>query len=277
MKLSIIANPAAGGGRPYRALRHYISRWNHADWEVEILTTQSPDHAGVLARELIRQPPDLLAICGGDGTVNEVASCIPAPPFPIAIIPAGTANVLARELGLPLDPVKAINVALERKVRRVDLGELGPDARRKFLFVAGIGFDAYAVFRVWPKLKKTLGIAAYVAASADCLLNYSFPEFRVTADGENFRATSCLVCNAKSYGGGLTFCPNADMADGLLDLLILQGRRRLALAWFLLLAWFGKPETGDWIHRLRAKTVRIEGPGEDRGSPGRDPVDEGGD
>jgi diacylglycerol kinase (ATP) len=260
MKLSIIANPVAGGGRPYQAIQRCVREWPHPGWEAEILTTRSPGHAGLLAQELTGHPPDLLAICGGDGTINEVASHISDPPFPIAILPAGTANVLARELRLPLDPVQALQVALKRKTRKVDLGELEPGTRRRFLFVAGIGFDAYAVFRVRPALKKKLGMAAYAVAVVDCLRSYSFPEFRVILGDRSFTATSCLACNAKSYGGGLLFCPDADMSDGLLDILILQGHRRLALAWFLLLAWFGKPESGHWIHRLRAESLKIEGP-----------------
>ena len=87
-------------------------------------------------RELLGAPPDLLALRGGDGTVNEIASSVPAPPFPVAIIPAGTANVLARELGIPLNPVRAVQIALKRTVRKLDLGRLGAGMRR-FLFVAG--------------------------------------------------------------------------------------------------------------------------------------------
>jgi len=259
MKIAIIANPIAGGGRAYQSLRRYVGQWPHPEWEPELLLTNSCNHAGLLAQELLRCPPDLLAVCGGDGTVNEVASHVPNPPFPVAVLPAGTANVLARELGLPLDPVQALKIALGRAVRRVDLGELGPGSRRRFLFVAGIGFDAYAVSRTRLDLKKKIGMAAYVVAIVDCLLSYSFPEFKVVAGSRTFTATSCLACNAKSYGGGLLFCPGANMRDGLLDILVLQGKHRLRLVWFLLQAWFGKPKTGDWIHRLQAKALRIEG------------------
>ncbi len=262
MKLSIIANPVAGGGRAYSAIQRCVREWMDPAWEVEILPTRNTNHAGQLARDLCASPPDLLAICGGDGTLNEVASHLSNPPFPVAVLPAGTANVLARELGLPLDPVRALQIALRRKVRLVDLGELGSGSKRKFLFVAGIGFDAYAVFRVKPTLKKVMGMSAYAVAILDCLQSYSFPEFQVIAGDQSFTATSCLACNAKSYGGGLVFCPGADMSDGLLDVLVLQGRRRIALAWFLILAFLGKAQKGNWIHRLQTKSLKIEGPPE---------------
>ncbi len=256
MNLVIIANPVSGRGRACRSVQSYVRRWPHPEWNVRIVTTRGRDHAGSLAQELLGEPPDLLAICGGDGTVNEVASRVPRPPCPIALIPAGTANVLARELGIPLNPVRALQIALEGTVRKVDLGELGAGIRR-FLFVAGIGFDAQVVASV--RFKNVAGIAAYAAATVASLRSYSFPEFQVIADGRTYTATSCLACNARSYGGGLLFCPDADMSDGLLDVLVIEGRRRLRLARFLLNAWRGKPETGDWIHRLRVRTLKVEG------------------
>jgi YegS/Rv2252/BmrU family lipid kinase len=258
MKLVIIANPISGGGRAYQSIRNHIQQWPDPRWEIEILTTRGPEHAGLLAEELLQSPPDLLGICGGDGTVNEVASRVPHPPFPVALLPAGTANVVARELGIPLNPVRALQIALMQSVRSVDLGELGAGMRR-FLFVAGIGFDAFVVKSVNPGLKRKLGMAAYAAAILNCLRSYSFPEFQVAIGSLTYTATSCLVCNARGYGGGLLFCPDADMSDGVLDILVLEGRRRLDLARFLLNAWFGKAESGAWIHRLKARALRIEG------------------
>ena len=259
MHLTIIANPIAGRGRAYRSLQRYVRQWPHPDWQFELLPTRGPNHAGLLARELLAHPPDLLAVCGGDGTMNEIATMVPEPPFPVALLPAGTANVLARELGLPLNPVRALKMALKGKARKIDLGLLGPGLRRRFLFVAGIGFDAYVVSQVRPALKSKLGIVAYAVALLECLQKYHFPEFQVTAGGRTFTATSCLVCNSKRYGGGLLFCPAADMYDGFLDILILDGRSRLALAGFLLLAWLQRPMKGGWIHRLRSNDLRIEG------------------
>jgi diacylglycerol kinase (ATP) len=258
MRLVIIANPVAGGGRAYRSIRDYVQNWHPPGWDVEIRETQRPEHAGTIAEELTSSPPDLVGICGGDGTLNEVASRLARPPFPIAILPAGTANVVAREFRIPLNPVRALDAALKGVVRLVDLGELNAGSRR-FLFVAGIGFDAFVVSGVNPGLKKKIGMAAYAAAIVSCLRSYSFPEFQVTLDGRTFTATSCLACNAKKYGGGLLFCPGADMSDGLLDVLILEGRRRLALGSFLLQAWLGKAVTNTWVHRLQARTLHVEG------------------
>lgn len=258
MRLVIIANPASGGGRAYRAVRDHISRSVHPDWEIDLLPTRGPGHAGELAEQLLRHPPDLLGVCGGDGTLNEIASCVPHPPFPVALLPAGTANVVARELRLPLNPVRALEIALKRAERRVDLGELTGRGRR-FVFVAGIGFDAYVAASVRPGLKKRIGMAAYAAAIVECLRSYSFPEFQVESEDRRFTAGSCLVCNARSYGGGLLFCPDAAMDDGLLDILVLEGKARLGLAGFLLKAWLGVAAKDRWITRFRTRTLRILG------------------
>ncbi len=262
MKLVIIVNPIAGGGRSYSVIRRYIEQWPHSQWEVELLTTRADYRAGSLARELLGRPPDLLAVCGGDGTINEVASQIPHPPFPVAVLPAGTANVVAREMGLPLNPIRALQTALKLNVRQVDLGKLESESGRRFLFVAGIGFDADVVAKVQPKLKKKLGKAAFVITAIHSLRNYAFREFRVDVGNKTFSGTSCLVCNARSYGGGMLFCPNADMTDGLLDILILQGKRRVELAGFLLQALRGKAITRDWIHRIQARNLRVAGSSE---------------
>jgi diacylglycerol kinase family enzyme len=120
--------------------------------------------------------------------------------------------------------------------------------------------DAYVASSVKPGVKAKLGMAAYAAAVVYCLRSYSFPEFQVTAGDRTFVATSCLASNAKSYGGGLLFSPDADMSDGLLDIVVLEGQRRLELAWFLFQAWLKKPGIRDWVHRLPAQELKIEGP-----------------
>jgi diacylglycerol kinase (ATP) len=260
MKISIIANPVSGGGRAFEKIHRYLNNWNHPGWEVDLLTTKRRGHAGLLARGLFGSPPDVLAVCGGDGTLNEIASQIPDAPFPIAIIPAGTANVVARELRLPLDPVKALKICLNRKIRKADLGNLGPGTRRRFLFVAGIGFDAYVASSVPAGLKSIIGIGAYAYALVRCLQNYSFPVFQVVAGDKTYTATSCLACNSRSYGGELLFCRDANMFDGLLDILVMEGRSRLKLAKFLLSARLQRTETGEGIHRFRANSLRLEGP-----------------
>ena len=258
MRLAIIANPIAGGGRPFKRIERLLRAWPYTGWTAELHPTRCAGHAGALALEILEHPPDLLAVCGGDGTLNDVVSHVPEPPFPMALLPAGTANVLAREIGLSLDPITALDIALRRVVRRVDLGTLQGRSTHRFLSMAGIGFDAFVVSKIRPG-RRRLGIGAFYAATLRAFLSYSFPEFLVHVQGETFAATSCLIANARTYGGGLVITPDADMCDGLLDILILQGKPRPSHMRFIISAWFGRPHKASWVRCLRAPIVRIDG------------------
>jgi len=259
LRLAIIANPISGGGRTFRRIEQLLKVWPYREWEVEFHATKCAEHAGVLARELLSHPPDRLAVCGGDGTFNDVVSSVPEPPFPVALIPSGTANVLAHELGLPYAAAGALEVAMKGRVRQVDLGILRGNRQHHFLLMAGIGLDAYVVSRIKPK-KRKFGIAAFYLASLRALLSYSFPEFNVVAQGETISATSCVVANARHYGGGLVFTPDASMEDGLLDLFLLHEKSRVENCRLLFSAWRGKPSQDVRIQRRRLSALRIEGP-----------------
>jgi diacylglycerol kinase (ATP) len=259
-RIAIIANPVAGGGRPYRKLARYLKSWPHPDCKPLLLTTRCAGHAGELAHELLEDPPDMLVVCGGDGTLNEVASRVPAPPFPVAIIPAGTANVLARDLGLPLEPRVALDTAMRAPVRRIDLGTALGRTEHRFVLMAGVGFDAYVVWKVRPRLKRLTGKFAFFISALQSLAGYGFPEFEVQVGSEVLKATSCIVANCRGYGGGLVLTPQADMTDGLLDLVAVQGNDRAMYTRLLYSAWRGTPKEMPGIVRRRAASVSIRGP-----------------
>lgn len=261
MRLAILVNPVAGRGKAWRRLERHLRNWTHSDWEPEVHLTKRPGHAGLIVRELLHRPPDLLAVCGGDGTMNEIVSEVPEPPFPVAILPAGTANVLARELGMPLHPVRALEQALRGRRRRADLGRLEAAHSRSFLLMAGIGFDAYVVRKCSTRLKNIAGIAAYYQAVLRSASSYTFPEFEVTTGPEQFVGVSCIIANAEGYGGGLVLTPGANMWDGMLDTLVLERRSRLQLLRFLVGARFGKSRAGDLpgVRRARSAEVQVGG------------------
>jgi len=260
MRLAIIVNPIAGGGKGWKKLQRYLKSWPHQDCQFEIHPTRCPGHAAVITQELLENPPDLLAVCGGDGTLNEVASQLPSAPFPVAVLPSGTANVLAREVGLPLDPVQALEVALKGPVRWVDLGVLNARVSHHFLLMAGVGFDAYVVLKCNARVKKVLGIGAYYEAVFRCLLTYPFYEFQVKTESESFPATSCVIANSKNYGGGLVLAPDASISDGILNVITVQGKPKLNYLRFLMALWRRKAPVFPWVRNLQARSIRIEGP-----------------
>ncbi len=260
MRLTILANPASGRGGVFRKIQAYVRRWPHPDWQVSLIETRGPEHAGLMALEQCENPPDVLAVCGGDGTLKEVVSSLPTPPFPIGIIPAGTENVLAREMGIPFEPADAIKVAIGGHVRRVDLGILGGRTQHRFLLMAGIGFDAHVVAHVGPGSKRRLGKLAYLLTVLRSIPTYGFQEFRIKADETELTAASCVVANASNYGGSLRLTPDADMADGLLEVLAIQRVPAAAFMMLLLSARFGKTPAGSTVRRCKASRVHIEGP-----------------
>ncbi len=260
MRLVIIANPKSGRGHVFDRLLRYVREWRPEGWTVELLCTNKPGHAGEIVRALLGNPPDILAVCGGDGTVKEVVSCTPDPPFPVGLVPAGTANVLAHELGIPFDPVKALNIVLKGAIRRVDCGRLIGASRHGFLLMAGIGFDAYVASRVRTAVKDKLGIAAYYLSTVQALGSYRFPEFRIMTDDDELIGSSCIIANAKGYGGGLVLTPGADMTDGVLDILVIRGRPSTEYIRFLWSAWRRRPRRYPWAQYRRSRRVRVEGP-----------------
>jgi diacylglycerol kinase (ATP) len=260
MKLAIIANPVSGRGRPFRKLERVLRNWPYPEWEVELHCTRGPEHAAAIAGELLADPPDRLAVCGGDGTLREVATGVPDPPFPVMLLPGGTANVLAHEIGLPFDPGRALEVGLRGKVRRMDLGRLQSRQVSRFVLFVGIGFDGYVNSRVRPRLKRKIGIAAYYLEAARGLLSCDFQQFEVITGHETLLATSCLAANSHSYGGRLALTPEADMCDGWFDLLVVQTRSRWDYFRMLWRAQLGRAPQYPWLQRRRVASLRIAGP-----------------
>jgi len=260
-RLVIILNPAAGQGRAARRIAEHLAPGPPSGWRIDVLRTRARGHATELAHAAAAERPDRLAVCGGDGTINEVVTALPAPPFPVAVIPAGTANVLGRELGIPADPIAALRLALDGPVRRVDLGGIRSTVERRFLLMAGVGLDAYIAARVSLPLKARLGMAAYYAAALRCLAGYRFPTFRVATELGDFEASSCIVANARTYGGGLVWTPLADMTDGRLDLLVVEPGPKLGYARVLISARMGRARALPRVRRLCVGgEVKIEGP-----------------
>jgi diacylglycerol kinase family enzyme len=128
--------------------------------------------------------------------------------------------------------------------------------------MAGVGFDAHTVANVPPVLKSKVGIGAYAWTVLRSFQTYSFSAFQVMADEKSFSATSCIIANARKYGGEFVFCPEADPADGMLDLVILQGTSRLKYMMFLASAGYGRPHDFKRFERCRARKIKIEGPEE---------------
>ncbi len=186
----------------------------------EIIYTSSIEHACATAAELSQRPEYLVAACGGDGTIHTIQNSM-AKGAAMGIVPAGTANVIARELGIPLNMRDAVKLLLTGAVQKADLGICN---NRKFIFVAGIGFDAQVAGSVSPMLKKLFGRYAYHINGVLQFLTYRPPELRVSVKGQNQEHTGqfAIIANMRRYGGELFFAPEARYDDGLLNMVLVK-------------------------------------------------------
>jgi diacylglycerol kinase family enzyme/membrane-associated phospholipid phosphatase len=236
MRLAVVANPARmkGTARRDRELHAALARsgWPEPLW----LETTREDPGGGQTRQAVQAGADVVFACGGDGTVAACASELAGTDTALAVVPAGTGNLLAANLKLPAHPADAVTAALRGHRRRLDVGEV---EGRCFTVMAGMGFDAQLLRDTPETLKATLGWAAYVIAAARHLCEAPM-QVTISLDGAppfTRRARSVLVGNVGELRGGLRLLPDARPDDGLLDVAVLMPPRRrnwLPLAWSLI-------------------------------------------
>ena len=220
MRVRAIFNPRAGL-RARRALEHV--RRGRPSWkDLEVAVTAGPGHAVALAREAASERADLVIVVGGDGTVNEAARGLLGTGIPIGIVPAGSGNGLARALGIPRSPARALTSLETAVVRPIDVGTVNGVP---FLNVAGVGFDAL-VGRAFHEEGRSgrRGIFSYVRISLALLSSYRAATLRVEAGGEVLEGRPFVVAfaNGPQYGGGAVINPGALLDDGRLEVVFFE-------------------------------------------------------
>ena len=219
MNISIIFNPTAGRRR-LDYLEAVIQHLTDGGACVTLLRTQRPGHAEDLAEQYGGQSGHRLAVAGGDGTINEaVNGLMKTGGGVLAIIPAGTANVLALEMGLGRSVEQVAHTLLHGDERDITLGKVGD---RYFLLMVGAGFDAHIVGQVNNPLKRLIGKGAYGWSSVVGLFNYPFPMIEIDVDGQTYQAASIVVCNARRYGGDYTLGHNTDLGTENLEVCLFK-------------------------------------------------------
>ena len=261
--LLLIANPAAKGASGNR-IEQAAMLFQSEGYDVNISLTGKKGDAEEYAREAARKGIPLIVAAGGDGTFNEVINGIVHTDTSMAILPMGTTNVLAKELGIPEDVEGAVKKALAGKVRTVSLGKIDliratPAISRYFCLMAGIGFDGETVHAVNEAWKKYSGKGAYIFSGLKTLIGYSPRPLTFLVDGETFSGFSAIIGKASKYGGHYRVTPDADLGHPQLSLIIMQGKRRsdiIRYVWGIMQGSHLRMK--DIIYR-RARTVRVEG------------------
>ncbi len=225
----LIINPAAKGmseKKIGRACRFLESK----GCKVEKAFTTRKGEATDIAKDAAEKAASLIIAAGGDGTINEVVNGVAGSEVPVAILPLGTTNVLAKELDIPEDVTDAMAIALERTPQVISLGKIeavrpSSFVPRYFVLMAGIGYDGEAVFGINESLKKISGKGAYIFSGIKTLFNFDPEELLFTIDGKTYTGYSAIIGNAAKYGGQFKVTPHAKLTEPTLDVCIFKGRR----------------------------------------------------
>ena len=227
----LIANPKTGryASRRLRPIQDTLSHLKSLGLDVDLKLTTRPHEATEIAARAARNGSSDVIVAGGDGTINEAIQGLAGTKARLAIIPRGTANVLARELGLPLDEEQAATVAARGKSRRIHLGlaiDETAGVSRHFALMAGIGLDASIVRRVQPSLKKRIGKGAFWVSGLSHLATWNPQPFTLEIDGREYTATFAAIGKGARYGGDLAITPGARLDDPEFEVCIIETSSR---------------------------------------------------
>jgi YegS/Rv2252/BmrU family lipid kinase len=266
MKIAVIVNGRAGtsGSRlgPAAIAAHARDVLGREGAEPVILTTARPGHGRDLAREALEQGADVVCAWGGDGTVNEVASALVGTRGVLAVVPAGSGNGFARDLGIPLDADAALVLAVRGVTRRVDVGEVNG---RPFFCTAGLGFDARIAHAFAEQPHDVRGFAMYLWTGLTSLLQFTPHHCRMVADGVRVVDAGVKLiafANMRQWGNDAQVAPQARPDDGELDATVVEDRSTLLLLTQVWRLWFGTigRAPGVSLHRFREATVEAAEP-----------------
>ena len=245
----LIANPTAGNARARSVAEQAALAIQDAGQAVELRYTRAKGHATELAQQAVAEGAERLVVCGGDGTIGETLAPLAGSHTALGLLPCGTCNDLGRALAVPLRVEAAIGNLLGGEVRAIDLGRAGD---RFFATIAAFGFDAEVNRRMESTQGPWAGRPRYILEALRHVACYQPIWVRLCGDfGEiEQEVLQVSTANARNYGGNLCVAPNADLGDGLFDVVVVNAvPRRAILSLMLRLFWRG---------HVRHPAVRIE-------------------
>lgn len=269
-KALLLYNPLSGRRRERRLadVKAALAVLHQAGVEAIAEPTRGQADAGEQARHAIGQGFDTIFACGGDGTAHDVLQGMVGSDVALGIIPLGTANALAHDLGLPLSPAAAARASLKASIRRIALGRVeyidleGNRGSRFFTVAAGIGADAHLFYKLNPLVKGQLGMAAYYAKATRLWLTHPMEKFAVEADQDSGREVSQLLAvRIRNFGGVLReLAPGASLDRDDLRLVLFRTRSRLAYLKYIVRGLVGaqwRVNGIDLVHGLNINCRRL--------------------
>ncbi len=229
-----IVNPLSGAGATPDMARRRVGllekRFAAGGISGRVHVTERGGQARELTRAALDAGASLVIAWGGDGTINEVASTLARTPTPLGIIPAGSGNGFANELGLDADPGRALDTALGGRTRTIDAGEFDG---RLFFNIAGTGLDAAVADQFNRRALGRRGMWPYVRIGLHQLFRYEGRRYRLRLDGDELITNALLLAfaNGREYGNRIRLAPGAKIDDGRLDAVIVEDRRPFSRVW----------------------------------------------
>ena len=269
-RVALIYNPASGQhsvGR-HAAIDKALAVIRAAGVKVDAMETLAPGSAGILAKDAVRRGCDTIFACGGDGTVHEVLQSLVGTNVALGVVPLGTANALAKNLGLHSTPAKAVRTLLTAEPVRFSVGKIsysddtGATCSRYFTVAAGVGADALFLSRLDPSLKRRLGYVLYVIEAFRVWATHSFPLFeaafveRESAQPRVEEISELLAVRIRDFGGVLNnMVPGASLHKNGLRLVAFKTRSRFRYFCFLISVVLGRQKFSGDIELLDAVSV----------------------
>jgi YegS/Rv2252/BmrU family lipid kinase len=264
----LIHNPNAGNGgtarrRTLDAARHIFAA---GGIQSDLAETTGPGHATEIASQAAAENRQLVIACGGDGTLNEIVNGLAAHQnghrVPLALLPGGTANILAKELDLPWDIPSAAEKLVRGTVKEIALGLATPleqpEKKKYFLSVGGAGPDGMIVYSIDLGLKARVGILAYWWEGAREVFRYKFPHFRVVSGDQKINASLAIVGRTQNYGGPFKITTEANLFEDHFEILTLSTQSGLRYLSYLPSLWFEKLRGTEGVEFFKTDSLICE-------------------
>jgi YegS/Rv2252/BmrU family lipid kinase len=253
----VVLNPVAGTTDPEQLERRIVRQFESAGWTLEIHRTEPQEEISRVVRQAAESRLDMVVAAGGDGTVSEVADGLVGTDVPLGLIPAGTGNVLARDLDIPLMSARAIRLLVgPHKMRSIDALKMGD---RHFFLNISIGTSAAAMHDTERNEKRQFGFLAYIWTGIQKLLGVQPAHFTLEVDGRTHRAdaSDVIIANSAIIGfPALRLGEEISMDDGKMGICIIRARTAWDYLRLMGNALLGRPQRGPRYHCLTA-TERV--------------------
>ncbi len=259
--IDVIVNPTAGNGYAVKVSEKITEHLKNNNVEHKIYFTEYKKHATELAKQSVANNVETVLCVGGDGTAFEIVGGLSGSKTALGLIPAGTGNDFIKTLKTPSDPVEALENILVTKPKALDLGKANNNI---FLNVSGTGFDVMVLDYAEKAKKYVRGLLPYLYGIINTIIHHEPYKLKITLDNDKVIEGEYLVCavaNGRYFGGGIKIAPNAEVDDGMFDVVVVENVKRWQLPKYLFGLLKGKILEFDITKSFRAKTVKIESKG----------------